>query len=150
MASSNEGGPAIACDEPALTNDLRRQAKIYPSNTDSPNHRQDRVSLHVLDRRVFATSRLAEFTSQKELTTQTGTEPSRAWKGKSMLSAALWARTDAGNFGLCGGSRKGRRLARRHDRALEAQYCLRWQSLSPQMFKQTTLQTVWCMSFKYR
>jgi hypothetical protein len=92
--SINARGPATACGEPALENDLCSPAKIDSSNIDSPNQRQG----HVLDRRVFATSRLAEFTSKKELTAQTGHAPEH-WPlviVKELIENALDAAEKAG------------------------------------------------------
>jgi DNA topoisomerase VI subunit B len=74
-APKNEG-PAIACDEPTpdvelLGGGLDQAHNIKPINS----QQKTKANAIRLDRRVFATSRLAEFTSRKELTAQTGHTP---------------------------------------------------------------------------
>jgi DNA topoisomerase VI subunit B len=80
VSSVNAAKPALAADEEPASNVERFGGELDEAHNTKPINSQQKTKANAikLDRRVFATSRLAEFTSRKELTAQTGHTP-RQW-----------------------------------------------------------------------
>jgi DNA topoisomerase VI subunit B len=75
MSPRKTATPATACGEPANVPPLKLQPDAVLADSAASQDTSTKARAVRLDRRVFATSRLAEFTSTKELTAQTGHTP---------------------------------------------------------------------------